>query len=208
MSKSGKRWGAGRPGWHVKSGDCRSIDVRHWHRAGVMSPGSAGEWVWRDADGRQVANVAFSVTADAVALRSVGGRNSAAPIGSASTLDVPATGSASSQEVPILRTPCTFGGYRLWFGCPHCNRRAAVLFQRPATGFACRHCAQVAYSSQSEDVMARSWRQQGKVERQLGVGKTRPAGMHRATHDRLLAKVARCEGQRLAALVAFLPSAG
>jgi hypothetical protein len=207
MGKGGKQWGAGRPGWHVKSGDCRSIDVRYWHRAGVMVPGSAGEWVWRDRDGRQVACVAYSVTADAVVLRSVGGRNSAMPTGSASTLDAPATGSASRQEVPILRTPCTFGGDRLWFGCPHCARRVAVLFQRPAMGFACRHCAQVVYTSQSEDAMARAWRQQGKLERLLGVGMTRPKGMHHATHGWLVAKVAGCEGRRLAALVAWLPSA-
>lgn len=206
MSKGGKRWGAGRPGWHVKAEDCRSIDVRRWHRDHLLWPGCTGEWVWRTGDGRRTASMAFSVTADAMVLHYVNGSQSAVPTGNVSTLDPSAAGNVACQYVPILRTPCHFGGDRLWFGCPHCVRRAAVLFHRPATGFVCRHCAQVAYTSQSEDVVARAWRQQGKVEKVLGAGLTRPAGMHQATYGRLLAKVARCEERRLAALVAWLPS--
>ena len=52
----------------------------------------------------------------------------------------------------------------------------AVLYLRAATGFSCRKCAKVAYLSQSEDVIARAWRKQSKIERRLGIHRTRPEG--------------------------------
>jgi hypothetical protein len=196
MSKGGQRWGAGRPGWKVKAEDCRSIDVRRWHRDGILRPGGAGEWAWWNGAGRTVASVAYSVTADAVALRFAFGGHAA-----------DSGGRVTTQAVPILRTPCNCGGDRLWFACPHCTRRVAVLYLRPATGFACRNCAQVAYTSQSEDAMARAWRQQGKAERRLLAGMARPTGMHSTTHGRLLGKIIECQERRLAVLTAWSQSA-
>jgi hypothetical protein len=153
-----------------------------------------GKWEWHDATGGKVAGVAFTVTSESVTLTH-GGQLATTPAGRITT-----------QVVPITRTPCRFGGDRPWFACPQCHHSAAMLYLRDHFGFACRRCAQVAYASQSEDAMARAWRQQGKVERRLGAGMSRPSGMHHTTHARLLAKIAECEATRLSALMAWLPS--
>lgn len=56
-------------------------------------------------------------------------------------------------SVPIITTPCRFGGIRYWFKCPiytrgvYCGRRARVLY-KGGDYFACRHCYNLAYSSQ------------------------------------------------------------
>ena len=57
--------------------------------------------------------------------------------------------------VPLVTTPCHFGGDRYWFLCPmykegeKCNRRVGVLYQA-GEYFACRHCYELTYSSRNE----------------------------------------------------------
>jgi hypothetical protein len=72
-----------------------------------------------------------------------------------------------SQTIAPAYTACHYGNQRPWFVCPRCQRRAGLLFMRWGR-FACRHCQRVAYSSQAEDVMDRTWRQQSKIEARLG----------------------------------------
>lgn len=56
-------------------------------------------------------------------------------------------------KVPIVETPCHFGGTRYWFKCSlykggnHCGRRVGVLY-KDGDWFGCRHCYELIYSSQ------------------------------------------------------------
>lgn len=58
-------------------------------------------------------------------------------------------------EVPLVSTPCNYGGKRYWFICPltkngkYCGRRVGVLFSI-GKWFGCRHCGEVAYNSQMQ----------------------------------------------------------
>jgi hypothetical protein len=53
--------------------------------------------------------------------------------------------------VEVIRTPATVGGERVWFLCPRCYRRVRMLYLPPNAGrFACRHCHNLAYSSQHQ----------------------------------------------------------
>jgi hypothetical protein len=179
------RWGAGRPGWHVKAEHCRRIDVRRWHRDGLLRPGVWSSWVWSDSKtGEQRASIGFSVSEHHVELQY-------------SISDTP-----QRQLVPLERTPCTFGGARPWFRCPACTRRVAVLFLR-SNRFACRHCQRIAYASQSDDACGRAWRRQSKLEARLGDGWVRPKGMHHRTHERLVDGIFECERIREEALIAY-----
>lgn len=62
-----------------------------------------------------------------------------------------------NYQIPILTTPCNYGGLRYWFQCPitinrkPCNKRVGVLY-RPhgAKYFGCRHCFDLAYKKQRE----------------------------------------------------------
>lgn len=74
---------------------------------------------------------------------------------------------------------------------------SATIYRKLAAGA-------FAYSSQSEDATGRAWRKQRKVEAKLWAGWSRPKGMHRVTHERLLTVIEGCEQLREAALSEFL----
>jgi hypothetical protein len=59
--------------------------------------------------------------------------------------------------IPLVSTPCNYGGIRYWFICPleangrPCNRRVAKLFLPPGGRyFGCRHCYNLTYKCQKE----------------------------------------------------------
>ena len=65
-------------------------------------------------------------------------------------------------------TACTYGGYRVWFLCPDCGRRVALLYL-PISGRArCRRCLNLDYDSQRESKEDRAIRRYNKIRRQLG----------------------------------------
>ena len=186
MSRGGSRYGAGRPAMHVKAEHCRHIDVRDWHRKGVLQPGCFGAWQWTDREtGEQRAAIGFQSNGDNL------------------RLNYSIDGKPCSQVVWLGQSPCNFGGTRQWFICPIRGERVAVLYLR-AGRFACRHCQRIAYVSQSGDVLDRTWRKQAKVEAKLGPDWARLKGMHGATHERLLSIIWDCEERREAALSGYL----
>ncbi len=190
MGKGGMRYGAGRPADKGKAESCQRIDVRQWAKRGTLRPGYSGAWFWHITGTDEPAgSISYRVENDAVVLSYL-------------LDDEPRT-----QRVPLLSTPCHYGGARSWFACPHCAARVAVLYLRRG-GFYCRRCARVAYSSQSEDACARSWRAQQKAEAKLGPNWSRPKGMHAATHERQLDVIFRCEERRELELALFMRRLG
>jgi hypothetical protein len=189
MAKGGQRYGAGRPGWHVKAEHCRRLDVQRFKRENMFRPGSWA-WQWKDTDtGRVLASIAVMGGHDRI------------------TLDYSVDGVPVNQAIPIERTACAFGGTRPWFKCPNCWGRVASLYLRGGR-FACRKCQRLVYASQSEDQIGRAWRKQQKLEARLGKNWRRPKGMHHKTRDAILAKVWECEEVREDALAAYLDRMG
>lgn len=166
MPKGGMRYGAGRPGYKLKTSQTRSIDVRRWKRDGLLADGYFG-WQWTDAEtGEVLSSIGVDVSWGVI------------------TLIYTANGQAYRNAVNITRTPCTFGGERVWFSCPRCRQRCAKLFLRWGH-FRCRSCNQIAYQSQSEDLMGRMWRAQTKIEQRLDDKLSRPKFMRHKTYERL-----------------------
>ena len=179
MGRGGIRYGAGRPGWKAKAEQCLRVDVRMLQRSGLLVPGVSGSSGWTRG-GRSAGSIGTRAEPGVLWLRY-------------------ATGGRPAQErVNLEHTTCTFGGSRPWFACPSCSRRAAVLYMWSGV-FRCRHCAEVAYASQSESEIGRSWRKQRKVEARL-----RRKGIHRATLDRLASIIVDCEERRQQVEYAFL----
>jgi hypothetical protein len=162
---------------------CRSIDVQDWHRRGYFRSPRRFSWAWTQ-DGERVASINVDTQRQAVTLkyrsRSYG----------EDWNDV-------EQRVPIAWTPCRFGGERPWFMCSvssnrvYCGRRVIKLYGAGRL-FACRHCYQLAYTSQQESAHQRGlWKAQ-KIRMRLG-GSASPMdefpdklkGMHWRTYDRL-----------------------
>ena len=177
MGKGGARYGAGRPAYKVKGEQLQRLDVRELARKGLLKGTRTFTWSW-NRGGEPTGSIAVWVANDALTLRYT------------TTIN----GDRSDMAVPVaLRfAACNFGGTRPWFECPRCSKRVAVLYLRSGR-FACRHCQRVAYSSQSEDTMARMWRKQGKIEARLDDDGKRPKGMRLRTYERLRDTMWQCE---------------
>lgn len=58
-------------------------------------------------------------------------------------------------EVPLVTTPCNFGGVRYWFECPlvkngvYCGRRVGVLYGF-SKYYGCRYCGDLVYAAQNQ----------------------------------------------------------
>lgn len=190
MGTGGARYGAGRPGWHAKAEACLRLDVWSMQRAGCLAAGRTGSWFWTVSDtGERVGSVGYSVAPGALVLRYQCG------------------GKPREDWVRLTYTRGPVGGDRPWFVCPIKGERVAILYQRHGR-FACRRCNHIAYASQSEDVVGRTWRRQGKLEARLVDGFKRPTGMHDATYTRLLDAIEECEAVRDGALLSFIDRHG
>jgi hypothetical protein len=179
MASGGHRIGAGRPGRSVKVEDYRRIDVREWHRAGLFAVPYVGSWQWRSAETGALTS-SINVLTD---------RTSVA-------VSYFVDGTRVDEKIALDRTRCHFGGDRVWFLCPGCKRRLAILLivnQR----FRCSRCHDIRYRTQSVDAIGRAWIAQGKQEERLLADGQRPKGMHRATHERLQHEIVEIEQRRL-----------
>jgi hypothetical protein len=186
MGSGGWRWNAGRPAYKGKAEACQRLDVRQLAKWGKLSGATGGSYSWHIVQtGEPSGSIGYSYRDDVL------------------TLDYTLNGDPRKQRVPVIRTPCNYGGARAWFACPHCLKRVALLYLRRG-GFYCRKCAQVAYYSQSEDVCGRAWRKQQKAEAKLGKNWARPKGMHAATRERLLETIFACEERRDDELARFM----
>src|SRR5579863_4932456 len=62
--------------------------------------------------------------------------------------------SGVQQRIPVVWTPCRFGGFRPWYQCPGCDRRVGTLYNR-RTSLHCRRCLDLWYSSQRRGAKSR-----------------------------------------------------
>ena len=186
-------YGSGRPRHKEKTEEYRTLDVNKFHRDGCLVDGQSGHWNW-SRDGSQIASIAFCVQAASIKL----------------DYRVRVRGAEWEpivQAVPIERVACHYGNQRPYFRCSgvvngrHCNRRVVKLY---AGGryFLCRHCYNLAYSSQSEEKSDRMLRRANKLRTALGGERgtahfiaPKPKGMSQRTYERKRSEIERCEGQ-------------
>ena len=154
------------------------VDIRYLRRRGFLRPGFGGSLSW-SRGGEQTGWIRFKVEQDAVVLLY---RHCAYGTEWRSV----------EERVWFDRTPCHFGGERLWFLCPHCGRRVAVLYGA-GIRFLCRHCYDLPYASQNETRSDRLLRKARKIRQRLGTSDSlcepiwdKPKGMHWKTFERLV----------------------
>jgi len=191
-------YGSGRQGGKSKAEHCRKLDINKMLREGCLKPGYGGGWQWLE-NGEKVANIGFHTEENRIILnyrhRSYG----------SDWVDV-------EQPVPIMWTPCRYGGQRPYFRCPgvvngiHCGRRAIKLYSG-GKYFLCRHCYSLAYNSQSETRSDRLLRRANKRRMSLGGEPgvcswiNKPKGMWQRTRDRHKAEIFNAEEQATAEFV-------
>lgn len=184
-------YGSGRPGWHPKAEQFRSIDVNRLRKAGSLKEGNFGGWQWT-VDGEKIASI--SMRAESARLILIYRIR-------------PDGGDWESVEEPISLTEslCHYGGTRPWFLCPGvrngrwCGRRVGKLYLGRRY-FVCRHCLRLAYSSQSEEPMHRHNRRANKIRMALGgepgtaaPPPRKPKGMHWRTYWRKMDEIEKAD---------------
>lgn len=170
--------------------ETRALRVSALKKCGVLRPGVAQQWGW---DNPPTRTVTLRCGVDEI------------------DLVFTAAGDVVHQRVPLVRTPCHFGGDRLWFQCS-CGRRTTGLFDAE-TAFACRVCLGLTYSIQQEAPRWRPLRGAQAIRRRLGGSASiieplppRPSGMHQRTYNRLADKAQRYEEQTIGQLAAWRAS--
>ena len=123
---------ARRYGGRLTCENCKSIDVRRWHREGRLSTGQYFSCSW-SFGGEPSGSITVRTGPNAVFL----------------TYRVRSYEDTQwksiEQRVPITWTECHLGGRRPWFVCSvysggrYCGRRVAVLYGAGEL-FACRRC--------------------------------------------------------------------
>lgn len=186
-------YGSGRTSYKQKAENCRSLDVNKMNRDGCLRPGKRGHWIW-SRDGEEMGRIGYQAKEGQLALdyrvRQNGGDWE--PI---------------AQTIRITQADCNYGGQRPYLMCPgvvngqRCGRRVAKLFSG-GRYFLCRHCYQIAYSSQSEARYDRMLRRANKLRTALGGEPgtahwiaNKPKGMWQRTYQRKRFEIEWYEGQ-------------
>ncbi len=182
MGKGGYRNGAGRPAQHRKTYNMNRIDVRRLQRDGYLKDGMAYDWAWKDDQGNVTSSISMRIHGGGVRFDYRMGEHRV------------------SQHVSTTATACHYGGDRVWFICPCCNRRCAHVYI--GRQVACRTCHRLKYQSQSDDLTDATWRKQRKLGAKIGSDGTdwawtqKPKGMHQSTFQHIRGELIELESTR------------
>ena len=146
---SGRRWGYGGP----TCDGLLALDVCHLVRRGYLEPGAGGVLSWRRR-GQAIGSVRYASEDRGLSL----------------SYDQPVTGGGQercAERIAFMWTPCHLGGERVWFCCPGCGERRAILYHR-AGRFRCRQCHGLTYVSQRESPPDRALRRARNIRVRLG----------------------------------------
>lgn len=162
--------------------DCRSIDIRFWHRQGLLEFGLSFTTRW-SRNGETIAKIDVNSEGNRLMLSYYCRSNGS-------------DWQYMHYPIHLQTTPCHYGGKRYWFTCPatNCSKRVAVMYLGDRY-FACRKCCQLVYQSQRESMEDRAIRKVDKIREFLewepgflnGRG-WKPKGMHWKTFNRLYAE--------------------
>jgi hypothetical protein len=116
-----------------------TLDVCELARAGALRPGITGSITWFIGN-RECASIAYAAERDGLRLSYRWG----------------ARPEPFVYLVPLTRTPVHFGGERVWFSCPKCEKRVQKLYLPPGENtFLCRTCHRLAYACHSRSAVVR-----------------------------------------------------
>jgi len=144
--------------WGRRSGrltvdDCRSIDVRQWHRQGRLEPGTSFTLRWAVLEASPAGAMSVFVKGDRLAI--------------------------DGMAIQLIWTGRGFKGKpqgrRVWFLCPRCSRRCCLLYSQGGP-FACRICMGLSYPSENESTAARAARRAWRAIQQAAFDVNRKHG--------------------------------
>jgi len=140
----------GREVWNrkIRVDEVKSIDILDLQRKKVFGKGPGMIWAssW-SRNGEVVASISYRVEA-----------GEDGPSGLRFMYTITDNDAGDKKEynyiIPVIATPCNFGGKRWWYVCPlivngrACRRRCRIVYMPPGSEyFGCRECHQLTYES-------------------------------------------------------------
>jgi len=155
------------------------IDIRYMKKQNILKPGSNGNFNWA-RNGKPNGSIKYRCHDYFLQLNF-------------SYRQLGHEWQTVEQRISFDRTPCHYGGERLWFLCPNCNKRVGILCCDDSK-FLCRHCHRLPYASQHQQRLTRLISQKHKLGEHIfasyahGDGLGKKKGMHWRTFSRLHAR--------------------
>ena len=161
--------------------EAKKIDIRELQRRQSLYCGNTGELFWHNARAKeQVGLIRFEVKPDCLVFSYRAKRHNSQYW--------------QDYEViaPLTYTPCNYGNSRVWFRCPRCSKRVAILYVN--IQIACRTCQRLNYASQQQTKgMWQDRDRMNKIREKLNwplyqdvLFRTKPKGMHYKTFYHLV----------------------
>lgn len=117
--------------------EAKKIDIRELQRRQSLYCGNTGELFWHNAKTKEsTGRIVFIVKVDCLVFSYRAKRHNSQHW--------------QDYEViaPLTYTPCNYGNSRVWFKCPRCSKRVAILYVN--IQIACRTCQRLNYLSQQQ----------------------------------------------------------
>ena len=171
-------WGSGsypRPGSTKDTAESSlPLDIRKLKRQGLIVLGRWFSWQW-STGGNVHSSIGAIANKDYLLLRYTHKKTDSV-----------------KQKIYFTYTSCNYGGERIWFQCPTCGRRCAVVY-RSGKYFACRICCDLTYETSNETPLDRRFSKANKLRKRIGARPGvfnhlpifKPKGMHQTTWDRI-----------------------
>lgn len=160
------------------------IDIFYMSRKGLLKTGNTGRLVWvNKRTGKESKGIDYQAKDGGVIFTQESGDDT-----------------AFGCLVKTTSTACNYGGTRVWFSCPKCDKRTATLYVNQ--DIACRACFELIYPCQEQPKKIRKASKQregmNRIRKKLkwplfrgfeyesSIERTRPKGMHNTTFVKLL----------------------
>lgn len=170
-------YGSGRHSGLPATNEVRRVDIRYLRKRGWLYSGASGSLSW-SRGGKESGRVAYRIKDRMFTLnyRFCRYGDEWEPM---------------ELHVPLLTTPCRYGGQRYYFQCPNqnCRRRCELLYSYDKY-FLCRKCCGYLYTSQKGDRLDRLQEAKGKIGARIfddwdgSDGWRKKKGMHWRTFER------------------------
>ena len=181
--------------------EAKKIDIRELQRRQSLYCGNTGELSWHNAKTKEsTGRIGFIVKDDCLVFSYRAKRHNSQYW--------------QDYEViaPLTYTPCNYGNRRVWFKCPRCSKRVAILYINAQIG--CRTCQRLNYASQQQTKgMWQDRDRMNKIREKLNwplyqdvLFRTKPKGMHYKTFYSLVKEHDFYEMSYLCSFGATIPS--
>lgn len=165
--------------------ECRTVDINYLKREGLLECSKEAPLKWINPKGKEN-SIKIKSFVNGEPFSMVFEYTITYPNGNKEELN---------YKVPLVKTPCNFGGFRYWFKCGgivngvYCGKRVSKLYKPPSEKyFLCRHCYNLTYYLRKK---SKDWNYESdRIEKKINKidRKMKKKGIHSKTYKRLLKK--------------------